>query len=497
MKNYKIGKWFNLIKENNSNPESLTKFETFIFASGDLFGGGAQILVAFFYLIFLTDVVGLRPSLAGIVILISKIWDGITDPIMGIITDNTRTKYGRRKPYFFAGFFGVIAAMFLLWYPIRSESNLILFSYVLFSYLFYSTISTMVMIPYAAMSSEITMNSKERNTVNGSRLVFSQLSALLAAVLPLEIITLMPSIETGYMAIGLTFGVIYAIPYLFVFFKTHERVAVAAHEKSSFSFHQFLEPFRIRSFRILIGIYLFAFLSMDIVSTVFAFYMNYFLLRPTELNYVLGTMLITQIVFVPIIVFSANKIGKANTLKINIILWLAAIFFLLILSPEGPSWVIYAIAVLMGTGIIGCIVIPWIMYPDVTDVGELAFEKRCSGSFSGIMTFLRKFAAAIGIFIVSQILDFSGYIKPVENIKNGVKIKILQQQPESIIFALKIIVVGFPFLLLVIIFLLARKYPLDIKTIQKLDNYLEWKRGKIVNNPLTENELLELKSKLI
>lgn len=66
------------------------------------------------------------------------------------------------------------------------------------------------------------------------------------------------------------------------------------------------------------------------------------------------------------------------------------------------------------------------MYPDVTDVGELAFGKRDSGSFSGIMTFLRKFSAAIEIFIVSEILDMAGYHKPVEVTTRGITSNIFQ-----------------------------------------------------------------------
>ncbi|PKK92748.1 MAG: MFS transporter, partial [Tenericutes bacterium HGW-Tenericutes-6] len=358
-----------------NNPGPLTKMETFVFAAGDLFGGGGQILIAFFYLIFLTDVVGIRPALAGTVILISKIWDAVSDPLMGVITDNTRSRFGRRKPYFLAGFFGIFIAVFLLWFPISSNNNLILFGYVLFSYLFYSTISTMVIIPYAAMSSEISMDYKERNTVNGSRLFFSQISALIAAVLPLEIVKHSSSVKSAYIMIGLFFGLLYAIPYLFIFFKTYERITIEDDKKMSFNFSQFLQPFKIRSFRILIGIYLFSFLSMDIVSTIFAYYMNYFLKRPSELNYVLGAMLITQIVCVPIIIFSANKIGKASTIKITVSIWAGAVILLSFLSTNWEAWAIYVIASFMGTGIVGCIVIPWIMFPDVTDVGELAFGK--------------------------------------------------------------------------------------------------------------------------
>ncbi|HBN82799.1 MAG TPA: hypothetical protein DDZ89_03045 [Clostridiales bacterium] len=70
-----------------------------IFAAGDIFGGGASIIISFYYLIFLTDVVKLRPTFTGTAVLVSKIWDAVNAPLMGAITDNTRTpRWGRRRP---------------------------------------------------------------------------------------------------------------------------------------------------------------------------------------------------------------------------------------------------------------------------------------------------------------------------------------------------------------------------------------------------------------
>ncbi len=74
--------------------------EKMIFGSGDIFIGGTQVIMAFYYLRFLTDVIQITPALAGTIVLISKIWDAISDPMMGVITDNTRTRWGRRKPFF-------------------------------------------------------------------------------------------------------------------------------------------------------------------------------------------------------------------------------------------------------------------------------------------------------------------------------------------------------------------------------------------------------------
>ena len=73
----------------------------------------------------------------------------------------------------------------------------------------------------------------------------------------------------------------------------------------------------------------------------------------------------------------------------------------------------------MGSGVVGCVVMPWSIFPDVTDVGELRFGYRNAGSFSGVLTFSRKFSGAIGIFAVGMILEFSGYLPPIKSMEEG------------------------------------------------------------------------------
>ena len=154
--------------------DKVSRRERYIFASGDLFGGGAQVIINFYFLIFLTDVVKIRPSLAGIVIMVAQVWDAISDPMMGMITDRTRTRWGRRRPYF-NRFLWYNSKLLLIWYPISNDSELVRFFYMLFSYLLYKTVSTIVMVPYSAMSSEISIEFKERTLINGTRLVFPRL----------------------------------------------------------------------------------------------------------------------------------------------------------------------------------------------------------------------------------------------------------------------------------------------------------------------------------
>lgn len=388
----------------------MSKLEMATFAAGDLFGGGAQLVIGFFYLRFLTDVVRINPILAGTVVLLSKMWDAVSDPIMGSISDNTRGRYGRRKPYLLAGFFLILIAFTLLWYAPNFTSQGAKFAFVAFSYMFYSTVSTIVMVPYTAFSSEISQDVKERGRVNGARLFFSQLASLLGAVLPMVIVGMFPE-KTGYLVMGLIFSIFFALPFLGIFLWCEERMSVPE-ERTRFSLKKTLSPFKIKTYRSLIGMYLTAFFVMDVVSAVFTYYMTYMIGREDLLELVLGTMLITQIVALAFVIMLAEKIGKPKTFIIGAAIFIVGSFALGFYDSSWPIAVIFVIAGVVGLGLIACIVMPWVMYPDVTDISELAFGERRSGAFAGFMTFLRKFSSAIGIWVVGFMLQFSGYILP-------------------------------------------------------------------------------------
>lgn len=471
--------------------KKLTKKEIGVFGWGDMFGGG-QVIIAFFYLYFLTGVVGLSPAYAGFIALISRIWDAVSDPLMGVITDGTNSKYGRRRPYMLAGFFGIIVAFTALWWPITFESQFLTFIYILFTFLFYNTIMTMVMVPYTSFSTELSMDYQERSVVNGTRLFFSQLSALIGAVLPMMIVGLMPTVRDGYGLMGALFGLFYAIPFLFIFFVCHERVPITK-KQDKVTFSTFIAPFKIKTFRILILIYLLAFLSMDIVSVIFVYYMTYIVLRPEALHIVLGAIILTQMAFLPVVIKGAIKVGKAKVYMYSSLIVIAGLVLIGFFNPYWPAWSIFAIAAIIGAGLCGLIVMPWAMFPDVTDISELAFDERRAGSFAGIMTFLRKSSSAFIIFFIALMLEFAGYIKPI--IINGEKVA--QEQPEILITALRLSVSIIPIVFIIIAIYAARKYPLSRTIHDKLNRYLKYKRGEEKESNLTETEVKDIKEMLI
>src|SRR5512138_3825482 len=142
----------------DSKSEKLTFWQKLGYGMGDFYGGGAGTLISFFYLVFLTDVVRISPGLAGTVILISKIYDSITDPFEGVLSDRTRTVLGRRRPYLLLGVPLIFLSFLALFYPVNYASETSRFIFVIAAYLFFSTIVSIVMLNYNALQSELTLD---------------------------------------------------------------------------------------------------------------------------------------------------------------------------------------------------------------------------------------------------------------------------------------------------------------------------------------------------
>lgn len=467
--------------------KKLSKFQIGVYALGDTFGGGTSVLIPFFYLIFLTDVFGLNPVAAGSIFLICRIWDAVSDPLMGYITDNTRTKIGRRRPYFIAGFFSVIASIFLLWNSINTDSQIFMYIYVLAANLFYTTVNTMVSVTYVAMGAEISDNSKERDYANGAKMVVSQIASLICALVPLEIVKLFVDEAMGYRVMGLIFAVIFAIPFLLMGIFTKEAVKVNT-ERKKLNLKDFVKPFKIKSFRNFVVMYLFTFVSFSIVSSIFAYFMKYYLLRPSELTYVLGTMLIVQTIVVPFTVKLAGKVGKPKAYRIFSIIWIIGALSLALVTPAMPVWLIYVSATIIGAGVGGCIVLVYIIYPDIAEIGEAVTGERSAGSYSGVVSFSRKFASAIAAYLVTLALQFSGYIKPVKTEVDGIIMNVEQQQPQSLLIALKVMIVAIPVILAVIAYRSSMKYKMNNDRLLMLKKLLMFTRGEVEEKQLSAEE---------
>ena len=446
------------------------------FGAGDIFGGGAMVIIGFFYLYFLTDVLLIAPAMAGVVFLVSKMWDAVSDPIMGVISDRTRTRFGRRRPYFLAGVVLVFLSFFMMWFPVDFDLESHRFIFVLVAYIFFSTSYTIVMIPYFALASELTTDYNERTALMSVRMIFSMASSLLCAVLPLEIVKHFPEVRTGYIVMAVIFALLFSLPFLATFFATKERPEFQK-EPEPFNFKRtFIEPFKVPTFVHVLLMYLFSMATMDIVMSIMMYFMTYYIGRPGEANFVAGALLITQIFAIPGYAMISRKIGKKRTYTIAAIWWLLTMIGSLLITPENPNFVIYVFACVVGLGSGGIVVMIYSILPDVPDVDELYSDRRREGIFSGLMTFLRKASSALGIFIVSQIIALSGYIKPVETLVDGKVVLEKQAQSPQFLTSLKVMFALIPALFLVIAIISAILYRLTPQVHDRLNAMLTARR---------------------
>ncbi len=133
---------------------------------------------------FYTDVVGLRPELAGAAAAIAIFWDAVVDPLVGLASDRTRSSWGRRRPWIAAGALSLALSIAALFHPPLLESQLAKAAVLLGSFIAMNSAVSVLSVPHAALASELTFDRDERTELFGYRLFLGNLGLLLGAVLP-------------------------------------------------------------------------------------------------------------------------------------------------------------------------------------------------------------------------------------------------------------------------------------------------------------------------
>ena len=399
--------------------EKLPRWRKIGYGLGDIYGGGSVVVVGFYYLIFLTDVVRLNPALAGTVILISKAYDAITDPLEGVLSDRTRTPLGRRRPYLLGGIPLIFLSFAGLFYPIDLDSEVARFAFVMATYLFFSTVVSLVMLNYNALQAEITLDYNERTSLSSIRIAFSTLSSILAALLPLEIVKAFADVRQGYLAMGLVFGALFALPFIATVAAVRERPEFQKPPAKLDLAATVLRPFHVRTFVLALLMYLFAFVAMDAVSSILIYFMKYYLGRGDEANYVAGALLVFQVLSLPLYVKLSRRTSKRTGFMIGGITWIVVMFVSFLITPASPSLLVYVFAALIGVGTGGIVVMIYAIFPDIPDVDELESGERREGIFGALISLSRKLSSALAIFAVANVLGLAGYVRPVEVVVDG------------------------------------------------------------------------------
>lgn len=436
------------------------------FALGDHTINIGLSALSLLYLYFLSEVAGLRPALASLVLLVGRSVDAFIDPLIGRLSDVTRWRAGRRRPYFLIAALPFGASFALLWLVYPIDSPLLTFTIYSVLYVVHSVTGSMLAVPYMALLPELAVDYHARTRLNAYRQVGAVLGTLIAATAMRPLVDWFGGGAVGFAWTGVLLGIWSALPWLVVYLVTWER---PEHSVPTVSFlTSFREVMAHGTYQRLLLLFLGSRMAMDLSGAMFVFYLTYWLQRPSDFPLVMGVMLITGTVTLPLWLRAAGRFDKAGVFCFALAIWIAALLVIQAVDPVWPRWSMLALAAVVGVGFAAGDLMPWAMLGDVIDEDELLRGARRDGMYAGVFIFLRKLAGAAAVAVGGQFLDVAGFVAG-------------QPQSPTVLTTIRILTAAAPALLLTCAAIGSLRYPLGQarhrEILQQLDERLA-KAGK-------------------
>ncbi len=409
--------------------------EKLAYGIGGLMDGGGVSMMSCVMLAYMTKN-GIAMTVASSIMMLAKLWDAITDPFMGFISDNTRGKWGRRKPYMFFGGISLFICIFFVFLPVREWGMSVggFTAYIIILYLIWNTCSTVTQVPYCSMASDITPSFRERNNANTVKLVFTAIASGLGYVLPLVFIEALTNPDgTGFLfmpqlssvdfwlCMSIIFGTLFGGGLVICGIFVKERINPKT-PKQKFNFKQFVNsyavPYKNRSYRWHIVMYVTAFMCMDIISALAVYYATdvwhgyeLFGMKMSSL-FIIAPLMVAAVIMFPLARVMMDKKSKQFAFRMGLPFYIGGGIMLAVMDPSwAPPILVPIVALIMGLGFGGAQMMPWIIFPDTVDVAEMATGARPTGTYSGMMTLARKVGGALGVGMVGWIIGGLGYVE--------------------------------------------------------------------------------------
>ena len=440
-----------------------------IYGSGDFGYSMTNSIIAAYFLLFLTDVVGMSAATAGIAILIGRTWDYINDPLIGNLSDRTKTRWGRRRPFLLFGAVPFAITFAMLWYKPAFTDQTALAIYYALAYVLYDASQTFVFMPYFALTPELTDDYDERTSLTSYRMVYNILGGLIAFTVPLMIVgSFSPQNASNVQKMGIIFGILSAIPLFLIFFKTRETQKPVQYEKPNI-FNSIKIALKNRPFVLGAVVYLATWTSMNIVQTVLLYYVKYVLLKESMSDILMGAIFITAIAALPLWNWVSKKLDKRKAYALGISFWALAQVLLMTLTSSTPVGWVVALCILAGIGVSAAHVLPWAMIPDAIEYGELNTGERHEGVFYSLVTLMAKVASSIAVPLTAFVLELTGYIPNSSS------------QPQSALNGIRFLIGPIPAVCLIVGIVFALRYPLERNEFNEIV-------GKLKKQRTEENE---------
>jgi len=438
----------------------------------NIFLGGGGYIISMYFSIFLTKVVGLDIRYAGFITMIAVVWDGVNDPIMGIITDRTRSKYGRHRAYLKWGIPFVFVSYIMLWnsFGLDGENHpYMTVAYFVFAYVLYKTAYTIIAVPHTAMLPELAPEYNKRTQYTSVSYIFNSCGMIPSYIILLILLSvfgfsdgLNRNAKMPFFIAGIILATMYSVAIYGTFKLVKEPSSLDMKNEPldlKSALKEYVLVFKSKSFRQYFGISFFWETARSFYSTSYIYYVT-FLANMYRFYPLFNTFAgIFESAAFPLNYALTMKHGKKKCGTIVtpfMILGLGVALIVTASQPDTPKSIFMLVLMLMGVvfypfGMSGIGFVCNNVFPDLTDVDELITGRRREGVVSTCNTMVKQVTGGINTFIVTLILGGFGLDTNSEATE-------FVEQPDSAIFGIRLCVAVIPMICALVSYILLRNF---------------------------------------
>ncbi len=379
-----------------------------LYGSGEITVSAKNTSLNQFLLFFYADVVHLSPLLVGAAIFIGKLWDAVTDPLMGYLSDSTRSRWGRRRPYVAASAIPLGLFFYLLFSP-PVAGTVATFAYLLIVYILLFAFFTVYATPYIAWGAELAQDYHERTTVVQIRSLFGVIGGVIGATAPIAIAESFSDQRQGFAVMAAVLAVLMTASGLLTGWGVVERPFAATAAPSVARFLVGLRhTFANRDFRVVFFTFCLMTMATSLGQAIQLIVVKYWLQMYDFFPVIALTFALSFAASFPFWLRLSQRIGKRRAMLTGLGFGCVAPFGWLIVQPgQRMAMLVFMVAAGILTGSLTLVISS---AADVVDFDELQTGERREGAYFGIWTLGLKTMSAFGILLSGAALQLVGYV---------------------------------------------------------------------------------------